>query len=175
MNFTLRFLLIVGVLVITVHRAPAPISEESPTPAPEQSVKPKPKRTIKPKVTSESSESSTKRQAPSPSPKVQATPTKPRFAGTWNGIMDCGIYGQIEHTMTISQDSMTVWQTKNPSVRGSGAPEINGDTIIVRYSNCYWTLTPTPDGKTALTKCGCEGFFGIGTWNGSAIFHRTSP
>ena len=149
------------VFFFVVPRLPAPISEESPTPAAEQSAKPK--RTI------------TKRQTPSPQPKSQATPTQPRFAGTWNGIMDCGIYGIIEHTISISQDSMTVWQTKNPSVRGSGAPQITGDTITVRYSGCYWTLTPNPDGKTALAKCGCGGFLGIGAWNGSAIFHRTSP
>jgi hypothetical protein len=175
MKGSLLFCLTTAFFLITVHHAPAPISEQTPTPVPEQSAKPKPKRTVKPKVASENSENSTKRSTSSQQPKGQATPTQPRFAGTWNGIMDCGIYGQIEHTMTISQDSMTVWQTKNPSIRGSGAPEINGDTIIVRYSNCYWTLTPTPDGKTALAKCGCEGFFGIGTWNGSAIFHRTSP
>ena len=157
----------VALLLCTAHRAPAPISEvETPTPTP--------KRTVKHKA-SENLESPTKAKTSSPTPKNPATPTQPRFAGTWNGIMDCGIYGVIEHTIAINQDSMTVWQTKNPSVRGSGAPEINGDTIIVRYSGCYWTLTPTPDGKTALVKCGCGGFIGIGAWNGSAIFHRTSP
>lgn len=177
MKRTLALLLTVALLLITAHRLPAPISEipESPTPAPEQSAKSKPKRTIKSKATSESSESSTSHQTPSPQPKSQATPTQPRFAGTWNGIMDCGIYGIIDHTIAITQDSMTVWQTKNPSVRGSGAPQISGDTITIRYDTCYWTLTPNPDGKTALAKCGCGGFLGIGAWNGSAIFHRTSP
>jgi hypothetical protein len=161
MKRTLAFCLTATLLLSTAQRAPAPISEESQTPSPERSAKPK--RTI------------TKRQTPSSSPKVQATPTQPRFAGTWNGIMDCGIYGQIEHTLSISQDSMTVWQTKNPSVRGSGAPQISGDTITLTYDGCSWTLTPNPDGKTALTKGGCGGFFGIGAWNGAAIFHRMSP
>lgn len=162
---TRRILLIlfagVAAFLLLAPQLPAPISEESPTP--ESTAKPK--RTI------------TKRQTPSPQPKRQATPTQPRYAGTWNGMMNCGAYGIIEHTMTIdvAQSSMTVWQTKNPSARMSGAAQISGDTMTLAYNGCYWTLTPEPDGKTALAKCGCGGFLGIGAWNGSAIFHRTSP
>lgn len=176
MKGTIVFCLTAALLLTTAHRVPAPISEESPRPVPEQSAKPKQNRAVRPKSTSQNSESSSKQQTPAPPPKSQATPTQPRFAGTWNGIMDCGAYGIIEHTMTIdAQNSMTVWQTKNPPVRMSGPAQISGGTVVLAYSGCYWALTPDPDGKTGLAKCGCGGFLGIGAWNGSAIFHRTSP
>jgi len=58
----------------------------------------------------------------------------------------------------------------------SAAPQISGDTMTIAYSGGYWTLTPNPDGKTALAKAGWGGgFLGIGAFNGAAIFHRTSP
>jgi hypothetical protein len=53
---------------------------------------------------------------------------------------------------------MTTWQTKNPSVRGSGVPQISGDTITVRYDGCYWTVNPNAERKTAPTTVTCSGF-----------------
>jgi hypothetical protein len=88
--------------------------------------------------------------------------------------MDCGIYGNIEHTIKIAQGSMTAWQTKNQSVRGSGVPQISGDTIIVRYDGCYWTVNPNAEGKTAPTTVTCSGFTGIGAGSWSSVFRRTS-
>ena len=142
--------------MLGAHRLPAPIQEipESPTPAPEQSAKPKPKRTVK--RASESSETSTKHQtASSPQPKSQATPIQPRFAGTWNGIMNCGIAGNIEHTISIdlAQNSMAVWQTNDPAVRVDGPAQISGDTITGNYGwSGVWSITPYPDGQTAKVR-----------------------
>src|SRR5467141_2637267 len=124
-------LLVAALLFVPAHRLPAPIQEvpESPTPAPKQSTKTKPKQTIKLKDAGKSSESSTKRQTSAPQPKSQSSPTQPRFAGTWNGIINCGILGNIEHTLVVdsTQTSMKVWQTQNPSEHSSGSPHITGD------------------------------------------------
>jgi hypothetical protein len=167
----IRLLAVVTALLITAHRLPAPIQEipESATPAPEQSAKPKPKRTIKPKVTSESSETSTKRQTSSTTPPNQPTPAQLRFAGTWNGIMNCGIVGNIEHTISIdaSQSSMSVWQTNDPSVRVDGPAQSNGDTLTGNYGwNGVWSVTPYPDGQTAKVR------FQAFLLDSSAIFRR---
>src|ERR1700737_3380618 len=99
-----RTLLILAFLVAIWHRLPAPIQEfpESPTPAPEKSAKPKPKRTIKPKVASDSSESSTKRQTPSPL-QSKATPQRNLFEGTWLGTLKgLPFAGDVNYTLTIN-------------------------------------------------------------------------
>lgn len=171
LRLTFCFSLVAALLLVTAHRLPAPISEipESPTPAPEQSAKPKPKRTAKPKVASEHSENSTKRQTPSTTPRNQPTPTQLRFAGTWNGIMNCGIAGNIEHTITIdlAQNSMAVWQTNDPSVRVDGPAQSSGDTITGNYGwNGTWSVTPYPDGQTATVR------FQAFLLDSSAIFRR---
>lgn len=173
MKSFIRILAVIIALLITAHRLPAPIQEvpESPTPAPEQSAKPKPKRTAKARVTSESSESSTKNQTSSAQPKNQATPVQLRFAGTWNGIMNCGIAGNIEHTIAIdvAQNSMTVWQTTNPSARVSGPAQMSGDTITGSYGwNGNWEVTPYPDGQTAKVR------FTAFLLDSTAVFRRES-
>src|SRR5438046_10693239 len=97
-------LLVLAFLLATTSRLPAPIQEvqESPTPAPEQSAKPKPKRTVKPKVTNENSESSTKRQTPSPIPKNQATPNRNLLDGTWDGTLNNGPFvGTVASTFSL--------------------------------------------------------------------------
>jgi hypothetical protein len=165
----IRILAVTIALLISAHRLPAPIQEVPESPTPEQSTKPKPKRTVKPKA-SESSESSTKHQTSSPQPKNQATPTQLRFAGTWNGIMNCGMVGNIEHTIAIdAQNSMTVWQTNNPSARASGPAQISGDTITGTYGwNGTWAVTPYPDGQTAKVR------FTAFLLDSTAVFRRES-
>ena len=69
--------------------------------------------------------------------------------------MNCGIVGNIEHTITIdaAQSSMTVWQTQNPSAQVSGPAQISGDTITGNYGwNGNWEVTPYPDGQTAKVR-----------------------
>jgi cytoskeletal protein RodZ len=166
MNFTLRFLLIVGVLVITAHRAPAPISEESPTPASEQSANPKPKRTIKPKNESESSESSAKEKTSSPAP--CPTPNRNPFDGTWSGFLN-----NVDYTMVISGKGTTV--TAKSAEYGTSTTTTTCDGVSIRWhettKGCSYTFTPNPDGKTALWTCTCR--VGGGSWSG--VFRKTSP
>src|SRR5438105_11035207 len=105
--------LLIFFLALSPQRLPAPIQEvlESPTPAPEQSAKPKPKQTIKPKVTSESSESSTKRPTSSPQPRNQTTQQRNAFDGTWVGTQNQGSFGDIQLTQVISGSGTVVRST----------------------------------------------------------------
>jgi hypothetical protein len=69
--------------------------------------------------------------------------------------MNCGLVGNVEHSIAIdlSQSSMTVWQTQNPSVRVSGSAQINGDTIKADYGlSGSWSVTPYPDGQSAKVR-----------------------
>jgi hypothetical protein len=153
MKRTLGFCLTAVLLLSTVHRAPAPILEESPTPAPEQSAKPKPKRTIKPKVTSESSESSTKRPTSSPQQKAQGTPKLERlpgsrFAGPWVGNMP-PTFPNVTLVFNASVTSVTVTSAwTNPhAVTCDGKTATFQTGLLNEHS---WTFTPNSDGKTAL-------------------------
>jgi hypothetical protein len=125
MGFRLRFLLVITLLIITVHRLPAPISEESTPP-------PKPAATLKPR------------------PKVVAPKPKPTpisFAGTWSGVTNgaCSNDG-INHsgpvTFTVSGDERIVsWQAgtqsfQNPCYR-------NGDTLRFDITNDAATSSNT--------------------------------
>src|SRR6266446_1009310 len=144
-----RFCLICSALLLTAHRLPAPIAEESSTPVPEQSAKPKPKRA---KTASESSKSSTQRQTPSPQPKSESTLNPAPFAGTWIGILNWGIGGNAEHTIVIDAAQKTVSVTNLES--GPVFPaSINGNGICWTtgpLGQHRWLLKPYPDGKTAL-------------------------
>jgi hypothetical protein len=150
-SISIRLLLVLVLLLITADRLPAPISEvETPTPAPDQSAKPKPKRTSKPKVTSESSETSTKRQMSSSVPTI--TPTQQsRFAGAWTGVVHTNLE-DIPETITVDPTETTMTVTVNSDGRRRTATaERNGDTIKGRFG--LWgtySLTPSPDGSTAL-------------------------
>jgi len=169
---TFCFSLVAALLLITAQRLLAPIQEvpESPTPVPEQSAKPKPKRTIKPKVTSERSESSTKRQTPSPL-QSKATPQRNLFDGTWTGFLN------DDHRTLFINSAGTVVTEK--SVKwGTATWPATCDGVSMRCNTaggCSWTLTPNPDGKTAPATATCPGFLGIGAGTWSAVFRRTSP
>jgi hypothetical protein len=139
-------------LLVISDRLPAPIQEvpESPTPAPEQSAKPKPKRTIKPKATGESSESSTKRQRPSPTPKIQST-QQSRFAGSWAGVIHT-LMGDIAETITVNttETAMTVVATSDGRTK-TAKVERRGDTLKANFGSWgSYSLTPLSDGSTAL-------------------------
>jgi hypothetical protein len=162
----------VVLLLITAHRLPAPISEilESPTPAPEQSAKPKPKRTIKPKVTSESSESSTKRKTALPA-QSQPTPNRNPFDGTWRGFLHVADY-----TLIINVAGNTV--TEKSAKWGTFTWPTTCDGKTIRWNDggsCAWTFTPNPDEKTALATANCPGLFGFGAGSWSSVFQRASP
>ena len=137
--------LIIAFLLASAHRLPAPISEvlESPTPASEQSAKPKPKRTVKPKATSESSETSTKRQTSSPTPKTQAISQR-KFAGTWKGTLD----GR-EWVIVVDANETQGSATGGPWGIERGPTRINQNTILWSYVFNSWSLTVSPANRTA--------------------------
>jgi hypothetical protein len=75
------FWLVIVVMLVTGHRLPAPISEETPTPAP------KPEAVAKSKAKSDNAE----KKSP---PKVKQSPFAP-FAGVWTGSVKGGFNSDI--------------------------------------------------------------------------------
>ena len=132
-------------LLITAHRLPAPITEESPTPTVgEHSKKPRPKGS--------EGESHVKS-----APKATATNLPRKFAGIWRGAINCGLCGNIEHRIIIddAQKSMTV--SKIGDVCGSdgtATASIGPDGITAQLSglNGRWSLQPDAGGKTARVR-----------------------
>jgi hypothetical protein len=162
------------ILLFGAPHLPAPIQEvqESPTPKQEQSAKPKPKRTIKPKTTGESSESSAKAKTSSPTPKNQPTPNRNPFDGTWSGSLCTNDHRTlfINSTGTVVTEKSAKW--------GTATWPATCDSVSMRWNTAgswSWTLTPNPDGKTALATATCPGVFGIGAASCSSVFQRTSP
>lgn len=144
----LRIIFSFALLLITVHRLPAPIQEvpESPTPAPEQSAKPKSKRITKAKATIESSEGSTKRETPS-SPQTHASQNPTPFAGTW--IAKTGFPTGVTLIVSPAQDSAVV---KGLPIWGdrAGRPIANGNTLSWTFLAEKWNMVIAPDGQTAV-------------------------
>ena len=177
MNRTLILLLTIALLLITAHRLPAPIQEvpESPAPAPEQSAKPKTKRIVKPKA-SESAENPRKARIAAPSSDT-IMPHGSLFDGTWTGTLNnVPFAGNIEYTLIIAGNGTSV--TEKTANWGTKTVRATGDDTTVRWQpvdNCAWTLTPNSDGQTGLATINCSGFFGVGDYNGTPIFRRTSP
>ncbi len=170
MNRSVHLLLcVLSVMLLTTHRLPAPISE-IPTPAPERSAKPKSERTIKPKITNESSESSRKRQTPSPR---QATAKPSPFAGTWVGTAKLGIYGNVGFTLVVNAAGTVV--NERSSAFGSHTCNCKNDGKTIRWQSGAWfqagsrMLTPNPDSKTAVVTCS------NGLLHTSSVFSKTSP
>jgi len=156
MKRSLLLCLTTGFLLSTVHRLPAPISEESPTPTPEQ--KEKPKRTVTPNA-SKSSESSTKQRN--------------AFDGTWVGTENLGgSVGNIQSTQVISGSGAVVRSTSKLGAFTWSAT-CDGKTmqwsVKTKYGSGVRTFTPNNDGKTALM------IFQSGDFHSSATFSKTSP
>ena len=175
MKQTPTLLLTVALLLATAHRLPAPIQEvpENPTPAPEQSATPKPKRTTKPKVTSESSERTSKQQthATISAPKSESTPSNP-FEGGWLGTLNnLPFAGNVEFTLVVSAAGTAV--IEKSANFGTHNFQANCDGSTMRWeTGSSWTLTPNPDGKTALVTCNNGGFFGVGAFSLSTVFRK---
>ena len=170
---TFFFLLVAALLFVSAHRLLAPISElsESPTPS-EHLAKPKAKRT---KVTSENSESSTKRQTSSTPPRSQPTPQRNPFDGTWRGIILCGLAGNVDLTFQISANGKVL--TTNAHFFDwlkTLKPTCDGHTMTWKTTPIQtWTLTPNADGQTALVTGNDPGaLFGFGAFNSSADFSQ---
>jgi cytoskeletal protein RodZ len=187
------YLVVVALLLITAHRLPAPISEEStPTPPPEQSAKPKTKPLPKPKLKSEASESAT-------NPITQRRSSKQsRFAGSWVGTMPTIPWGNLESVVTIdaTETNMAVswydaadagngkthdhFKPSPTSARGHVAAKpafakahLDGNTLTASFpapllGTSTWSITPETDGATARVRM--QAFMN----DFSAVFHRTA-
>ena len=165
----LKLLLFLFALV-AVHRLPAPIQEipESPAPASEQTAKPKTKRLIKPKA-SKSSENSTTAKSLSKSSQTVSLQGPARFAGTWSGIINQGVLGDIAISLVINATGTSVQETSKIGTFTHPAA-IGGNTMTWKsgwLSEIGWTFTPNNDGKTAVVSA--TSAFGV---NGSATFQR---
>lgn len=139
-------MLVVAWLLATAERLPAPISEvESPTPTPEPSA-----------------------SATSP---IEPQPVKQGlFAGTWAGrAMASGKMTPEE--IVIDETDTMIWR-ENGMQRGVEKAQRNGRTLQAIFSitgiPVVWSLTPEPDGKTALVK---EKALGN---EQAAVFHRVA-
>ena len=153
MRQRLTLFIIVALLLIAVHRSPAPIvEEEKQTPVPT-------KGAVKPKVTSETSEGSTKRPTSSTS-KTKATSNRNPFDGVWTGSFK----GGYECLLTISGSGTAVsYLLTKPGLRREAPATATCDGTTMRWTtrliigSCAWTLTPNPDRKTALVTLSCLG------------------
>jgi len=154
--------------LVTAHRLPAPISEENPTPSPEKAAKPKPKRTSKPEKESSGSTRSRATTAPN------ATPIQNKFDGTWMGTLNnLPFVGNLDDTLFVSGGGTAV--TEKSVNFGTHDFQVNCDGSTMRWeTGASWTLTPNPDGQTALITCNSGGFFGVGAFSLSTVFRRTS-
>ena len=176
MKPTLRLLCVIVLLIISAHRLPAPIEEtpEKPTPTPEQSAKPRVKHAAKPKAARENSESSAKRQTSPTLPRSQAPLDQNPFNGTWVGVLNnLPFTGNVEFTLLVSASGTAVTEK---STLGTNNFEATCDGSTMRWeTGSSWTLTPNPDGKTALITCNSGGFFGVGAFSLSTVFRKTTP
>src|SRR5205814_1440937 len=121
-------------------RSPAPIQEISETPTP----------------------TSTPTPAPTPIPQSQPSPSPnnapgradaARFAGTWTGMIKIGNQGDFDVTLVVDSAAASVTQQTNRSPQHVHPTTISGRTLLWRggdLNNVEWTLTPKPNGQTAL-------------------------
>ena len=171
----MRFLLSIAVLLITIHRLPAPVSEipETPTPmpAPTQSANrqlhPGERwRSPEPKITAR----------PQPSPKPTPTQTVQHgpghFVGIWTGKLKFGIEGQVQFMLTVNPDATSLEQKSKAFGEHTYTTSYTAQTLswtAGSKNEIAWTLTPSRDGQTAsVTRSGPE-------TNSVAIFHRVQP
>jgi hypothetical protein len=162
-------LLVFSVVFICAERLPAPIVDESATPSRtesgEQRPKPVHKSVSKPK----------KAVNVAPAEASPAKRTTGPYVGTWQGIINCGIWGNLEHVIVID-DSQTTMRVSRGAVGILGPYDrtvtatigSEGITGQLPGFDGKWTLLPYPDGKTALVKLAAPFL------NSSAIFRRTS-
>jgi hypothetical protein len=159
-------------LLLSTQRSPAPISEENPTPASEQTPKPRIKRSAKPKAIADGADKTAgqRMRAPVATP----TPIQDRFDGAWVGTLNnLPFTGNVEFTLFVSGSGTSV--IEKSANFGSNTFQSNCDGNTMRWeTGSSWTLTPNPDGQTALITCNSGGFFGVGAFSLSTIFRRTT-
>ena len=144
-------------LVLTARPLPAPIQEipENPTPAPQESASQrKPKHSTKSKPNAEESGAPSKRHeiTSATHTKAQKPENKSRCGGVWIGVLNFGILGNADETLTIDP-SGTVVVEKNQF--GSATHPATWDGTTVRFQSgalneIAFTLAPNADGQTAV-------------------------
>jgi hypothetical protein len=147
--------LFLGVLFSTaVPRLPAPIQEvpESPTPATQEPEAPKRKHSAKSKASSSDTEQD-KTESRSDTARAKSHTTgSAKFAGTWSGRINQGFIGNLEIKFVIDGQASTVTDSSNYG-GATHAATLNGSTLEWKAGllrEIAWTLTPNPDGQTAL-------------------------
>jgi hypothetical protein len=158
------WLALIAAMLITSHRAPAPIVEqpENPTPPPEQETS-KPAAKPRHKAAEEPEENKS-------APKSRE-PAKPRerFGGTWTGKINQGIVGDVVFTLTFASGGSQV--TEHTSFGTYSHPVTsNGQSATWKtglLGEIDWTFTPNSDGNTAHVTA--KSALGV---NGDATFHR---
>lgn len=168
----IRLLLVVALLLITAHRLPAPIVEESPTPKAGQSAKPKHKEG------GNNSDASTMRKAQETA-KIDQSRNCKNFDGKWTGTLNCGEFGAVQFTDIVSDSGTTVESSASNRNTYVFAATCTGKTII-----CNWTIgsnsgttmgTLNPDGRTAVIHEKANGDrSGRGAYEATGIFHKVS-
>jgi hypothetical protein len=181
--------LITALLLATAHRLPAPIQEipENPTPAPQESVSQrKPKHSAKSKPNAEQREASNKRHESTQVTQIKAgrPENKSRCGGVWLGVLNFGILGNADETLTIDPTG-TVVVEKNQF--GSATHPATWDGATVRFQSgalneIAFTLAPNVDGQTAVVTATSlfmsnpgAAFRKIATYEGSTGVTTTAP
>jgi hypothetical protein len=162
----LKVILMAALLVVSVQRSPAPISEvETPTPTPKIHSAPSPDEhrksdAPKHKIREKQQEATTS--------KPVAKSSRNPFDGTWRGFLHIADY-----TLLVSESGTAV--TEQSTTFGTFSWRATCDGNTMRWydgGHCAWTFTPTPDGKTASVAASCPGILGLGSGSWSATFRR---
>jgi hypothetical protein len=159
MNHLLKMPLAIGILLITAHRLPAPIVEEEKTtraPTTAQSEAPERKHHFARSTSAEKSPAQTETKTKAvPAPSSQG-PT--RFAGTWTGVANVGMYGQINFTLVVDPTGGFVEESSSTFGTHRCAAQREGNTLKWKsgdwYQAGFHTLTPNLDGRNAIVTCG---------------------
>ena len=118
-----RWSLVVALSVLFADRAPAPIEEDTPS--------------------------------PSPTPAASAAPSSQeaaRFAGTWTGKIAMENGGAMDFTLVVNPQANALIQ-KSKLVESVHVTTRTDSTLswqTGRKNEISWTLTPAPNGQTAL-------------------------
>ena len=172
MKRNISFFLCAGCLLITAHRLPAPIQEvpESPTPTATPALQLAPIPLASPTPTATPSPQLAPIQLPRTAP---GHPKAVRFAGTWSGRIRFGNAGNVDFTLVVNSEATSLQQKSKNFGDVTHLAVVTGRTLswqAGRENRIAWTLTPNPNGQTALVTS--KSASGVVT---SAVFQRGQP
>ena len=109
-----------------------------------------------------------------PAASLREQPTMPaHFAGTWAGTIKIGNQGNFEVTLVVDPEATSLTQQTNRSPQHVHPTTVSGRRLSWRggdLNNVAWTLTPEPDGQTALATTRMD----AGVENTAVFRHRQS-